>query len=119
MKTQASRQCLITVVAALVAILPALEAGAQADWWGYKKEGDTSWTRADSIEAGLGGYGEIDYVPFLTNTYHAPWVEVVSPNGGEVLADTSNITWVAPDVEDDSVSIDIYYSDDGGALSGL
>ncbi|KPL17649.1 MAG: hypothetical protein AMJ92_11475, partial [candidate division Zixibacteria bacterium SM23_81] len=59
--------------------------------------------------------GPIDYLPFLTNTFHAPWVEVVSPNGGEVFADTSIITWVAPDVEDDPVTLDILYSSNGGS----
>jgi parallel beta-helix repeat protein len=79
---------------------------AEYNWWGA--------TRSDSIEAGLGGSGEIDYVPFLTNTYHAPWVEVTDPNGGEVVADTTNITWTAPDMDGDTVEIDIFYSDDGG-----
>ncbi len=79
---------------------------AEYNWWGA--------TRSDSIEVGLGGYGVIDYVPFLTNTYHAPWVEVTSPNGGEVVGDTTNITWVAPDVDGDSVSVNIFYSSDGG-----
>ena len=80
---------------------------AEYNWWGA--------TRADSIEVGLGGYGEIDYVPFLTNTYHAPWVEVTGPNGGEVIGDTTDITWVAPDVDGDSVVIyNIGYSVDGG-----
>ncbi len=81
---------------------------AEYNWWGA--------TRADSIEAGLGGYGEIDYIPFLTNTYHAPWVEVTYPNGGEVVGDTTDITWTAPDVDGDSVVIySIGYSDDSGA----
>jgi parallel beta-helix repeat protein len=79
---------------------------AEYNWWGS--------TNTATIEAKLGGYGQIDYKPFLTNTYHAPWVEVVSPNGGEVFADTSNITWVAPDVDGDSVEIAILYSADGG-----
>ena len=79
---------------------------AEYNWWGV--------TRADSIETGLGGDGEIDYVPFLTNTFHAPWVEVSRPNGGELVADTTEITWVAPDVDGDSVDIDIFYSANGG-----
>jgi|GEM_PF-1499739 len=80
---------------------------AEYNWWGA--------TRADSIEAGLGGYGEIDYAPFLTNTYHAPWIEVTQPNGGEVVSDTTDITWTAPDVDGDSVIIsNIGYSENGG-----
>ena len=80
---------------------------AEYNWWGA--------TRADSIEAGLGGDGEIDYVPFLTNTYHAPWVDVTSPNGGETVDDTTEITWTAPDVDGDSVTINIFYSSNGGS----
>jgi parallel beta-helix repeat protein len=79
---------------------------AEYNWWGS--------TSTVAIENKLGGYGEIDYHPFLTNTFHAPWVEVVTPNGGEVFSDTSNITWVAPDVDGDSVEIDILYSANGG-----
>lgn len=79
---------------------------AEYNWWGSTDTG--------TIESKLGGDGEIDYLPFLTNTYHAPWVEVTAPNGGEIWAGQNNITWVAPDVDGDVVTIDIYYSSNGG-----
>lgn len=46
---------------------------------------------------------------------HAPMVEVMSPNGSEVLAaGTHNVAWTASDADGDALSFLVQYSPDGG-----
>ncbi|MFC1682884.1 Kelch repeat-containing protein [Candidatus Zixiibacteriota bacterium] len=52
------------------------------------------------------------------NPVHLPQVALASPNGGEVLADSTTITWTATDPdsgETDLLSVDLYYSSDAGS----
>ncbi|MHA2025971.1 MAG: hypothetical protein ACW98U_08735 [Candidatus Thorarchaeota archaeon] len=44
----------------------------------------------------------------------APTVEVLFPNGGEVLNGTETITWTAVDFDDDSMVFDVYISENSG-----
>lgn len=44
----------------------------------------------------------------------APSVAVTYPNGGEVLNGTQTITWNAADLDGDSLSFDLWYSDNNG-----
>ncbi len=44
----------------------------------------------------------------------APTVEVVTPNGGEVLNGTITINWDAVDFDDDSMTYDVFVSDNNG-----
>ncbi|TFF94663.1 hypothetical protein EU546_04600, partial [Candidatus Thorarchaeota archaeon] len=85
-------------------------------------DGDTFHTLFDS-----------DNAVFLANAFYwlienrAPIVEVVFPNGGEVLNETEVIEWTAVDPNRDELTFDIYYSDNNGSdwslltggLSGL
>jgi len=45
----------------------------------------------------------------------APTVEVISPNGGEVLNGTITISWDAEDFDSDPLTFDVYYSDNSGS----
>ncbi|MGD2145510.1 MAG: hypothetical protein PVH41_02315, partial [Anaerolineae bacterium] len=45
---------------------------------------------------------------------HAPFVTVVSPNGGETLIDTVDVHWSATDLDDDGLVYTLQYSVDGG-----
>jgi hypothetical protein len=42
-------------------------------------------------------------------------VEVVSPNGGEVLSGTVTVSWTAADPNQDVLTFDVFYSDDDGS----
>ncbi|MHA1613673.1 MAG: hypothetical protein ACTSYJ_02445 [Candidatus Thorarchaeota archaeon] len=44
----------------------------------------------------------------------APTVEVISPNGGEVLNGTITVSWDAEDFDSDPLTFDVYYSDNNG-----
>jgi hypothetical protein len=52
--------------------------------------------------------------PFSIFNPTGPMVQVVYPNGGEVLQGTATVQWIATDQQDDSLSIDILVSDDHG-----
>jgi uncharacterized membrane protein len=63
---------------------------------------------------------------FLANSFYwfienrHPEVEVLSPNGGEVLSGTNMIEWSAVDPNRDALSFDIMYSpDNGGSWSSV
>ncbi len=43
-----------------------------------------------------------------------PSVTVIAPNGGELWAGTHKIEWIATDIEGETLSINIYYSENGG-----
>jgi hypothetical protein len=45
----------------------------------------------------------------------APTVEVVFPNGGEVLNGTKIVEWTAEDFDSDPLTFDVYYSDNNGS----
>ena len=45
----------------------------------------------------------------------APTVEVIFPNGGEILNGTETVTWTAVDFDDDAMTYDLYISDNGGS----
>jgi hypothetical protein len=49
-----------------------------------------------------------------TVSAHAPAVTVTSPNGGEILADKTTVSWNAADADGDSLSFTVLYSPDGG-----
>ncbi|MFW9841363.1 MAG: hypothetical protein ACFFES_10750 [Candidatus Thorarchaeota archaeon] len=58
---------------------------------------------------------------FLANTMYwlvenrAPTVEVVFPNGGEVLDGIQIVEWTAVDFDSDPLTFDVYYSDNNGS----
>ena len=62
-----------------------------------------------------------DNAVFLANAFYwlienrAPIVELVSPNGGEVLNGTHLVEWTAVDPNRDELTFDLYYSDNDGA----
>ncbi|MHA2178740.1 MAG: hypothetical protein ACXAAK_10365 [Candidatus Thorarchaeota archaeon] len=45
----------------------------------------------------------------------APMVEVLFPNGGEVLNGTETVTWTAVDFDNDPMVFDVYLSDNNGS----
>jgi hypothetical protein len=45
----------------------------------------------------------------------APTVEVLTPNGGEVLNGTVTVEWSSFDIDDDPLTYDVFYSDDNGS----
>ncbi|UCG69207.1 MAG: VCBS repeat-containing protein [Thermoplasmata archaeon] len=47
-----------------------------------------------------------------------PKVEILSPNGGEILSQNASILWNGSDVNSDSVDYNIYLSTDGGSTWG-
>ncbi|MHA1615275.1 MAG: hypothetical protein ACTSW7_06175 [Candidatus Thorarchaeota archaeon] len=58
---------------------------------------------------------------FLANVFtwlaenRAPTVEVITPNGGEVINGTITIEWDAVDYDSDPLTYDIFYSDNNGS----
>ena len=69
-------------------------------------------------------FGEIvnggDYLPLMLVDFTPPEVEVIHPNGGEIFNDsTISIQWSASDNNDQSLSIDIEYSNDAGSSWNL
>ncbi len=64
---------------------------------------------------------EVDNCLFYLNVFEwltedrAPTVEVLFPNGGEVLNGTETVTWTAVDFDDDAMTYDLYFSDNGGS----
>ena len=59
-------------------------------------------------------YSKILYLNVRQEINDAPQVNVISPNGGEVLSGISQIRWTADDPEDDELTIDIDYSSNNG-----
>ncbi|HHH79986.1 MAG TPA: hypothetical protein ENL13_03695 [Thermoplasmatales archaeon] len=55
-----------------------------------------------------------DYLPVVYTDNVPPEVEVVYPNGGEIVNGTITIRWSASDDKDPDLSIDIWYSNDSG-----
>ncbi|MDZ7688624.1 MAG: S8 family serine peptidase [Halobacteriales archaeon] len=52
---------------------------------------------------------------FTVEENQAPSVTVDSPNGGEIVGITTQIEWSSSDPENDSLTFDVEYSDDGGS----
>jgi len=58
---------------------------------------------------------------FLANAFYwlienrAPSVEVITPNGGELINGTITVEWNAVDFDSDPLSFDVLYSDDNGS----
>lgn len=73
-------------------------------------DGDTFYTLFDS-----------DNAVFLANAFYwlienrAPIVEVIFPNGGEVLNATEIVEWTAVDPNRDALTFEVYYSDNNGS----
>jgi hypothetical protein len=59
----------------------------------------------------------VDGVAAITRTAsaHAPTVTVLSPNGGESIAETMSVQWVAEDLDGDPLQFAVLYSNDDGA----
>jgi len=65
---------------------------------------------------GLCAYSDIQNFTTKNNMHN---VTVISPNGGETLNTSSaNITWLATDPDNDSITIDIYLDEDTNPLNG-
>jgi len=57
---------------------------------------------------------------FTINTINnAPVITLSFPNGDELISGTTNINWSASDPDGDTVTVDIYYSADGGTSWNL
>lgn len=70
---------------------------------------------------GFGDLYDSDNSIFVANVFkwlaenRAPTVEVITPNGGEVLNGTRTIEWNADDFDNDPLSFDVFYSDNNGS----
>ncbi|MFX0009778.1 MAG: hypothetical protein ACFE9R_05640 [Candidatus Hermodarchaeota archaeon] len=69
------------------------------------------------IEASDGdtGYANDTSSSFIIKVNRDPSVDIISPNGGEVLRDDTLIQWTYDDLDDDAVFFNISYQIDGGA----
>ena len=69
------------------------------------------------IEASDGdtGYANDTSSSFIIKVNRDPSVEIISPNGGEILRDDTLIQWTYDDLDDDAVFFNISYQIDGGA----
>lgn len=74
--------------------------------------GDTEIPYNCSGYIGNGG----DFLPLINADLTPPEVEVIYPNGGEIVNDTVNIVWSASDDVDTNLSIDLEYSNDSGVI---
>ena len=74
--------------------------------------GDTMIPYNSSGNIAFGG----DFLPLDISDFTPPEVEVIYPNGGEMVNTTVTIEWSASDDIDSSLSIDIHYSNDSGIL---
>ena len=52
---------------------------------------------------------------FTVFNNHSPAVTVTAPNGDEIWAGSHEITWTASDEDNHTLTIDLYFSDDGGS----
>ncbi|MCK5264810.1 MAG: hypothetical protein KAR03_04320, partial [Candidatus Thorarchaeota archaeon] len=85
-----------------------------ADYWfpRHNQDGDAD---------GTSNLYDADNPLLLLNIFHwlvedrAPTVEVLFPNGGEVLNGTETVTWDASDWDDDTMTYDVYLSDTSGS----
>jgi len=85
--------------------------------------GDYKFIRhnSDLDSDGVNNLYEQDNSVFILNTIfwlsenRAPKVEVIFPNGGEILNGTETITWTAVDYDSDPMDVSLYYSDNGGS----
>lgn len=81
---------------------------------------DLAIVTTDGDGDGFGGLYDSDNSIFVGNVLkwlgenRAPTVEVVSPNGGEVLNGTATIEWDAVDFDNDSLTCEVWFSDNGG-----
>ncbi|MHA1613672.1 MAG: hypothetical protein ACTSYJ_02440, partial [Candidatus Thorarchaeota archaeon] len=75
----------------------------------------------DDDSDGTSNLYDADNPLLLLNIFHwlaegrAPTVEVIFPNGGEVLNGTELVTWDANDFDDDSLTFDVLYSNNSGS----
>ena len=78
-------------------------------------------TAGDPESDGFSTLYDSDNPIFAANVFkwladnRAPSVEVISPNGGEVLNGTITINWDAVDFDSDPMTFDVYYSDNNGS----
>ena len=78
-------------------------------------------TDYDPESDGYGNMLDSDNDVFLANAFiwltanRAPSVEVDSPNGGETVAGEITVSWTGEDFDDDALSFNVYYSDNGGS----
>ncbi len=70
------------------------------------------------IEASDGdtGYANDTTSSFIIKVNRDPYVDIVSPNGGEVLRGNTLIQWTYYDLDFDSVFFNVSYQIDGGAM---
>lgn len=74
----------------------------------------------DGDSDGVNNLYDADNPLLILNTIHwlsenrAPTVEVTFPNGGEVLSGMVTINWTAADPDCDTITIDVFYSDNNG-----
>ena len=70
---------------------------------------------------GFGDLYDSDNPIFIANVFkwlaenRAPTVEVIAPNGGELLNGTITVQWDAVDFDSDPMTFDVYYSDNNGS----
>jgi len=78
-------------------------------------------TLADSDANGFPNLYTSDNPVFVANVFkwlaenRAPLVEVITPNGGEVINETISINWDAVDFDNDPMTFDVFYSDNNGS----
>ncbi|MFW9846962.1 MAG: DUF4350 domain-containing protein, partial [Candidatus Thorarchaeota archaeon] len=89
--------------------------------------GDTNLWDGENFEDAADGndytrdIDNYDNKRLLTNTLdwltanRAPTVEVLTPNGGELINSTYSVTWTTDDFDGDSLSSTLYYSTDSGS----
>ena len=76
---------------------------------------------SDPDSDGFGNLYDSDNPVFVANVFkwlaenRAPTVEVITPNGGEVLNGTITIEWDAVDFDSDPLTYDVFYSDNNGS----
>jgi hypothetical protein len=78
-------------------------------------------TDYDPESDGYGNMLDSDNDVFLANAFiwltanRAPSVEVDSPNGGETVTGEITVSWTGGDMDDDALTFNVFYSDDGGS----
>ncbi len=76
---------------------------------------------SDPESDGFGDLYDSDNPIFLGNVFkwlaenRAPSVEVIAPNGGELLNGTITVSWDAVDFDSDPLTFDVYVSDNNGS----
>ena len=51
----------------------------------------------------------------ITASANPPQVVMTYPNGGEIIGDSLNVTWIAADPDGDPLTFELFYSNDNGA----